>query len=55
MTLIAQVFIGGAPFMVGDVLLSADGKNGLKSNLPLVGNINQILADRGLNFEVSFA
>jgi len=53
MTLIAQVSIGGAPVTVGDLLLSSNQKKGLRTNLPLVGDINQILAGRGLPFEVS--
>lgn len=55
MTLIAQLSVNGAPFLIGDVLLSSETRKGLKVNLPLVGDINQILADRGLEFEVSFA
>jgi hypothetical protein len=55
MTLIAQLAVNGAPFLVGDVLLSSETRTGLKVNLPLVGDINQILADRGLPFEVCFA
>lgn len=55
MTLIAQLSVNGAPFLVGDVLLSSETRTGLKINLPLVGDINQILADRGLLFEVKFA
>jgi len=55
MTLIAQVSIRGAPFIVGDVLLSSRWRTGLRANLPLVGDINQVLANRGLSLEVSFA
>ena len=54
MTLIAQASIRGAPFVVGDVLLSSERRTGLRTNLPLVGNINQVLANRGLSFEVDF-
>ena len=52
MTLIAQVSIRGAPFILGDVLLSSERRAGLRRNLPLVGNINQVLANRGQPFEV---
>src|SRR5581483_3145893 len=55
MTLIAQLSVNGAPFLVGDVLLSSESRTGLKVTLPLIGDINQILADRGLPFEVAFA
>lgn len=55
MTLIAQLFIRGAPIIVGDILLSTDVRTGLRTDLPLVGNINQLLAERGLSFEVGFA
>jgi hypothetical protein len=54
MTLIAQLSVNGAPFLIGDVLLSSETRKGLKANLPLVGDINQILAERGAPFEVSF-
>jgi hypothetical protein len=55
MTLIARFSIREAPIVVGDVLLSSERKTGLRTNLPLVGDINQILANQGLRFEVSFA
>ncbi len=55
MTLIAQLAVNGAPFLIGDVLLSSETRTGLKVSLPLVGDINQILADNGLPFEVAFA
>jgi hypothetical protein len=55
MTLISQVSIRGAPFLLGDVLLSSERRTGLRTNLPLVGDINQILANRGLSLEVGFA
>ena len=55
MTLIAQLSVNGAPFLMGDVLLSSETRTGLKISLPLVGDINQILSDRGLPFEVKFA
>ncbi len=55
MTLIAQMSVNGAPFLVGDVLLSSETRMGLKVNLPLVGDINQILANNGFPFEVGFA
>lgn len=37
------------------MLLSSEIKRGVRFNLPLVGDINQILADRELPFEVSLA
>lgn len=55
MTLISQFSIRNAPIVVGDVLLSSERRTGLRKDLPLVGDINQALADRGLPFEVSFA
>jgi hypothetical protein len=54
MTLIAQFAINGAPLLIGDVLLSSETKTGLKVNLPLVGDINEVLAKNGLPFEVMF-
>src|SRR6476620_5223978 len=54
MTLIAQLSAKGAPFLIGDVLLSSETLTGLKANLPLVGDINRILSDRGLPFQVRF-
>ena len=55
MTLIAQLAVDGVPMLIGDVLLSSESRTGLKVNLPLIGDINQILADRGFPFEVQFA
>jgi hypothetical protein len=55
MTLIAQLSVDRAPFLIGDALLSSETIRGVKVNLPMVGDINQILADRGLPFEVRFA
>ena len=55
MTLIAKLSVDRAPFLIGDVLLSSETLRGVKVNLPLVGDINQILADHRLPFEVSFA
>ena len=52
MTLIAQLTVNGAPLLVADVLVSADGRTGLRVNLPLVGDINERIAGRGLPFEV---
>jgi hypothetical protein len=43
------------PILIGDVLLSSETRTGLKVNLPLIGDINKILADRGFLFEVKFA
>jgi len=55
MTLIAQLSINGAPLLIGDVLLSSERRTGLKVTLPLVGNINEVLARNGQPFEVAFA
>jgi hypothetical protein len=54
MTLIAQLPINGAPLLIGDVLLSSQKRTGLKATLPLVGNINDVLAIHGQPFEVAF-
>jgi len=54
MTLIARVSIRNAPVLIGDVLLSSERRSGVRANLPLVGDINRILASQGLYFEVSF-
>jgi hypothetical protein len=54
MTLVAQLTVNRIPMLIGDVLLSSETRTGLKVNLPLVGDINQILADRGFPFEVRF-
>jgi len=54
MTLIAQCTVNGAPLIVGDVLLSSETRTGLKVNLPLVGDINEVLSKRGMPFEVAF-
>jgi len=54
MTLIAQLSINGAPLLIGDVLLSNETRTGLKVTLPLVGDINDVLAKNGLPFEVRF-
>src|ERR1700677_3216916 len=55
MTLVAQLTVNRTPMLIGDVLLSSETRTGLKVNLPLIGDINQILADRGFPFEVNFA
>ena len=55
MTLVAQLTVNRIPMLIGDVLLSSETRTGLKVNLPLVGDINQILANRGFPFEVRFA
>jgi hypothetical protein len=54
MTLIAQLSINGAPLLIGDVLLSRETRTGLKVTLPLVGDINNVLAKNGAPFEVNF-
>lgn len=55
MTLICRFSVLKAPIVVGDVLLSSEKRTGLRTNLPLVGDINRILEKRGLSFQVSFA
>jgi hypothetical protein len=47
MTLIAQLSINGSPLMIGDVLLSSEQRTGLRVTLPLVGDINEVLAKNG--------
>jgi len=54
MTLIVQLSIKGAPLMIGDVLLSSPQRTGLKVTLPLVGDINEVLAKNGQPFQVDF-
>jgi hypothetical protein len=55
MTLIAQLSINGAPLLIGDVLLSSEKRHGLKVVLPLVGNINEVLAKHAQPFQVAFS
>lgn len=55
MTLIAELAVNGAPILIGDLLLSSETRTGLRVDLPLVGDINQILADNSFSFEVGFA
>jgi len=55
MTLIAQLSINGAPLMIGDVLLSSEQRTGLRVTLPLVGDINEVLAKNGVPFQVDFS
>jgi hypothetical protein len=55
MTLISRLAPRDVPIVIGDVLLSSERRTGLRTNLPLVGDINQVLANRGAPFEVSFA
>ena len=54
MTLVAQFGVNGAPLVVGDVLLSSSGPMRVKTNLPLVGDINGLLESRGHPFQVTF-
>jgi hypothetical protein len=54
MTLIVQLSINGAPLMMGDALLSSSQRTGLKVTLPLVGDINEVLAKNGQPFQVAF-
>lgn len=54
MTLIAQLSINGAPLLIGDVLLSSEQRTGLKVTLPLVDDINEVLAKNGVPFQVDF-
>jgi hypothetical protein len=53
MTLIARLSVNRAPFLLGDVLLSTTEKAGRRVHLPLVGDINAIVATRKLPFEIS--
>jgi hypothetical protein len=55
MTLIASLSINKAPLLIGDVLLSSEKRIGIKITLPLVGNINEVLAKNGVPFGVDFA
>jgi len=48
-TLIARIMLGGAPFLIGDALISSDDLSnsyvtGVECQLPLVGEINSLLA-----------
>ncbi len=54
MTLIAKFSVNGVPLLVGDVLVSSDAITGRETTLPLVGDINKVIADHGLRFEVGF-
>lgn len=49
MTLVARVTLGGAPFLIADALISSDDLknpfiNGIECELPLIGEINSLLA-----------
>jgi hypothetical protein len=54
MTLIAKFSVNGVPLLIGDVLVSSDAIAGRETTLPLVGDINKVIADHGLRFEVGF-
>jgi hypothetical protein len=48
-TLVARIMLGGAPFLIGDALISSDDLSnphvtGVECELPLVGEINSLLA-----------
>ena len=47
MTLVARITLGGAPFLIGDALLSSvdlSNVTGVECGLPLIGEINSLLA-----------
>ena len=55
MTLIARIMLGGAPFLIGDALLSSNDLSKpevteVECELPLVGEINRVLAAKGRPF-----
>jgi hypothetical protein len=54
-TLVARIMLGGAPFLIGDALLSNDDLSnpyvtGAECELPLVGEINSLLAAKKRSF-----
>jgi hypothetical protein len=53
MTLIARLAINGAPFLIGDVLLTSPIVGG-PVILPILGDVTQALARRGLRFGITF-
>ena len=56
MTLIAKFSVNGVPLLIGDVLVSSDAITGRKTTLPLVGDINKVIADHEfapLDFDLS--
>jgi hypothetical protein len=57
MTLVAEIMLGGAPFLIGDALISSDalsnaGVTSVRCELPLVGEINSLLAAKERTFRV---
>jgi hypothetical protein len=52
MTLVAQIMVHGAPFLIGDALASTETISGMECELPLIGEINSILAAKLRRFEV---
>jgi hypothetical protein len=57
MTLVAQITLGGAPFLIGDALISSENIHnpyvkGLVCELPLVGEVNSLLAAAERPFRV---
>ena len=53
MTLIAELSVNGAPFLIGDVLVTSDDLADFPVDLPFIGSINPTIASRGLNFRVA--
>jgi hypothetical protein len=57
-TLIARITLGGAPFLIGDALLSTGDLSspdvtGLECKLPLIGEINSVLAAKARPFRAN--
>ena len=57
MTLVARITVGGAPFLIGDALISSDDLSnpyitGVECELPLIGEINSLLATAERPFRV---
>ncbi len=57
MTLVARITLGGAPFLIADALISSDDLFnphiiGVECELPLIGEINSLLAAKGRPFRV---
>jgi hypothetical protein len=54
-TLVARIMLGGAPFLIGDALISSDDLSnpyvtGVECELPFVGEINRLLAANERSF-----
>ena len=57
MTLVARITVGGAPFLIADALISSDDLSnpyitGVECELPLIGEINSLLATDERQFRV---